>query len=97
MQKKEIKMTRDEMKNLKELNIENFTLVTNLITKIDSVTYDMIGYEESDYIEITKPANDSSQYVIMFYKDSELTKVLLAVDYDDLLAQINSGIKEVWK
>lgn len=85
------------MKNLKELNIENFTLATNLITKIDSVTYDMIGYEESDYIEITKPANDSSQYVIMFYKDSELTKVLLAVDYDDLLAQINSGIKEVWK
>lgn len=84
------------MKNIKELNIENFTLATNLITKIDSVTYDMIGYEESDYIEIAKPANDSSQYVIMFYKNSELTKILLAVDYD-LLAQINSGIKEVWK
>ena len=89
---------KDLVKVGKELETEFGIPIVN--KRISLTPIAMVGSSccksSADYIEIAKPANDSSQYVIMFYKNSELTKILLAVDYD-LLAQINSGIKEVWK
>lgn len=77
------------------LKIDGFHLATNLITKLNQVTYDKTGCEENDYFDITKPENTYTQYVISFYKDCELTKMLIS-DYSALELTIKEGIAAVW-
>ena len=77
------------------LTIYGFEKSTNLISKLDQVTYDMIGYEETNYFDVTKPANDDSHYVISFFTDCELVKMMLA-SKESLLETISNGIQEVW-
>lgn len=81
---------------MENLNIENFELATNLITKVNQATYDMIGHNENDYFDVTIPENDDNAFVISFFKDCELQKVYVA-NKDNLEKVINEGISKVWK
>lgn len=84
-----------EEKIMKNLKIDGFVLVTNLIPKVEQVTYDMVGREENDYFDITVPSNKEDTLVLSFYKDCELTAVYVAIK-DNLEAVAREGIKEVW-
>lgn len=88
-------MEEEKLEELRNLKFENFKVATNLITKVDQVTFDKVGKEENDYFDITLPHDFYGTFVISFFKECELVKVILA-DENNLEKSINYQIGVVF-
>lgn len=80
---------------MKNLIVNGFKLVTNLTPKVDQVTYDMEGKEESSYFDITRPSNNTDFYVISFFEECELVDMRISTK-ENLENIISCGIKEIY-
>lgn len=80
---------------MENLIVKGFKVATDLLPKVDQVTYDMEGEEESNYFDITKPSNNADFYVISFFKECELVDMRISTK-EDLENVISCGIKEVY-